>query len=211
MQEGTSPEEKLLKLIRRKNTAAVKGDAPLATGGPSAQTLPSIGEFGGSLKIFKTFDKFLIAAIVILFGYLIYDLRFGEKEEIIISLEESSPEPEVAAAVINEPTEPPPFSYYAKQIKDRDIFESDQNQRITTDQLPAEIQTATPPPPDLTTKLKIVGVVLDKDPEVIVEDLEEQKTYFLHKGDRIREAVVNVIEEGKVILEYNNQTIELVR
>jgi len=210
MQEGASPEEKLLKLIRKKNTAAVQGEAPLATGGISTGTLSLVDGFGGSVRVFKTLDKFLIAIIVVLFGYLIYDLRFGKKEEITISLEESISKPEVAVAVINEPVEPPPFSYYAEQIKDRDIFESEQTQRITTDQLPVKVQTVAPPP-DLTTKLKIVGVVLDKDPEVIVEDLETQKTYFLHKGDRIREAVVSVIEEGKVIFEYNNQTIELVR
>jgi len=208
MSEGTSPEEKLLKFIRKKNPAAVKGEAALNQ--PGVGGVSAAGRLGDSLGIFKAVDKVLIAAIIVLLGYLLYNFKFGKQETVTISLEETTSSSETVAPVIPTAVEPQPFSYYAEKMGGRNIFDSAPGQTVTPDQLPLEVM-APQPLPDITTKLKIVGIVLDKNAEVILEDLEEQKTYFLRKGDRIRDAVVQEIEEGKVILIYNNQTIELVR
>lgn len=207
MHDGMSPEEKLLKLIRKKNTAALKGQGVASPQGVVGDIGPSAGKRGDSLRIFQAADKLLGILLITLFGYLVYELKFVDKEQLTISLEEPSPILEEIPAVIPEPLEPRPFSYYAAQIRDRDIFQTAQDQKVIP---PAPVEMIPVLPMDLTTKLKIVGIVLDKNSEVIVEDLEEKKTYFLHKGDRIRNAIVKEIKEGKVIFQYNNQTIELV-
>jgi hypothetical protein len=57
--------------------------------------------------------------------------------------------------------------------------------------------------------LKLVGVVLDGSPVVIIEDLKSKETLFMRKGDSVYGAVVDDIQEGKVIFSYQEQWVEL--
>ena len=58
-------------------------------------------------------------------------------------------------------------------------------------------------------RLKLVGVVLDQEPQAIVENRRTRQTLFLRRGDRVEGAVVKEILEGKVILTYAGQSVEL--
>ena len=53
--------------------------------------------------------------------------------------------------------------------------------------------------------------MLDKTSEAIIEDMEAKQTFFLRKGERIKDAIVDEIQESKVILLYGDQRVELVQ
>ena len=204
MPEEISPEEKLLRLIRRK-PSPLKGEvSAIASGSPGL----ALGEH--SLKIIKSLDKIFIAGIVLLMVYFGQQLLFGKKYEVLIEPEESeqeniSPTPAVNAQIVAQP-----FSYYEAKISQRDIFEQNDPSKPVT---PTPV-VETPPVtniPELTKRLKLVGIVLGEESEAIVEDLDEKSTHFLKVGDKLKEATLEDIQEGKVIFLFNNQHIELVQ
>lgn len=202
MDEPKSPEEKLLRLIRRKNRQpAGKGEAR-----------PAIFLNGILNKVKQKKDRVINAAfiflqrglpiiVLILFGYALYEFA-AARHDINTILKGASP----ASAAAN-PQETPavdvkPYSYYQQEFNSRDIFESPINKK------PEEPNPA-PSIPELTKNLRLVGIVLDREGEAIIEDLEVKQVFFLRKGDRIRDATIDEIKESKVILTYHDQRVEL--
>jgi len=61
---------------------------------------------------------------------------------------------------------------------------------------------------ELTKGLSLVGIFWGKNPEVMIEDTEEKKTYFLRRGQTIKGIKIDSILEDRVILEHNNETME---
>lgn len=47
--------------------------------------------------------------------------------------------------------------------------------------------------------LKLLGLVLDENPQAIIQDLRSQKTVFLHKGEMLEQSVVKEIQNSKVV------------
>ncbi|MFH1678181.1 MAG: hypothetical protein ABH914_00970 [Candidatus Omnitrophota bacterium] len=97
-------------------------------------------------------------------------------------------------------------SYYLEKTKSRDIFKmglSDVVQAEQVEDLAAvEIVQA-------AQKLKIVGISWSQDPDVIIEDTQLGKAYFLKKGKMINDFKVKSIFKDKVILEYKGKEFEL--
>jgi len=54
--------------------------------------------------------------------------------------------------------------------------------------------------PTMITNFKLVGILWSDKPQAMIEDTQEQKTYFLSKGEKIKEVVVKRILKNKVIL-----------
>lgn len=197
MAEHASPEEKLLKLIRRKEKPA---PSPKDTA-----ALPRVRASAGKGSPFRVFDKILMMGIIFLSGYIGYEFLFISKDikAVIKDIEQSpaqAPEREIFVA------DPKPYSYYADVIRARDIFESPLYGNNVKKK--EEIKTVSSIP-ELTQNLKLVGIVLDGNSQAIVEDVQAQQTFFLHKGEQIKNATVESIEEGKVTLLYGGQRVEL--
>ena len=55
---------------------------------------------------------------------------------------------------------------------------------------------------------KLKGIVLDQDPMIIIEDMRQQ-TLFLRKEERVGEAVIKEILDGKVVFEYQGRVVEM--
>jgi len=62
----------------------------------------------------------------------------------------------------------------------------------------------------LIKDLKLVGISWGKDPEVIIEDTKDNKTYFLKAGDTIGKFKIDTILKDKAILEAEGQKMELI-
>ena len=97
-----------------------------------------------------------------------------------------------------------PFAFYQEKISERNFFQYPW-EKPKQDEGAVKNVTV-----DLQSQLKVVGILLDREPKVIIEDLRTQQTLFLSRGERIGDAVLETIEEGKAVFLYNGQRIELV-
>jgi len=62
---------------------------------------------------------------------------------------------------------------------------------------------------DFSSQYKVVGIILDRNPQAVLQDKQLGKSVFVHKGDRLNDAVVDDIQDGKVILSVNGKSQEL--
>jgi hypothetical protein len=62
---------------------------------------------------------------------------------------------------------------------------------------------------DLAEKYQVVGILVDQQPQAILQDKKTKDTVFLSVGDRVDGAVIDQIVEGKIILLLNGQAVEL--
>lgn len=198
MPEHVSPEEKLLKLIRRKDKAEPSQDHAAAS--PKAQK----SSFNAGV-MFGVAGKMLILGIVGLSGYIGYEFFFtGQNMNLTLEKVQTPAFQEIADTTVLADIKP--YTYYTDIIQTRDIFESPlygKNQKKGE-----EIQKVSSLP-ELTQNLKLVGIILDKNSVAVIEDVQGQKTFFLHKGEEIKNATVENIEEGKVTLLYGGKMVEL--
>ncbi len=164
------------------------------------------------LSRINKFFIFLIIGLSIYFGYKIF---YTHKPMVNPSIE--TDEEMQTDSTVSRLTSGVSKSYrdYAQQLQTKDMF-----------LLPAKKQIPPPKPPPrkkiqknviktpknvlkLNQTLKLVGIVLDNNPEAIVEDIASKQTLFLRVGDRYKEAVVEDIREGQVIFNYNGQQVVL--
>ena len=62
---------------------------------------------------------------------------------------------------------------------------------------------------ELVKNLTVLGIITGDDVQVIIEDKEAKKTFFLYKGDSFGDFKVNEIKDNGVILDYKAEKIEL--
>lgn len=156
----------------------------------------------------RSLTRVFTALILIFISIIFYKLNFVKKR-----LLEVKPLGAVDGPAVNAygPIgEPQPFEYYSDIVKARDIFslEAENPAPVTS-----EDNTATVVPEknitDMTSSLKLVGIILSGEPEAVFENQQNQETVFLQKGARINEAVVEEIREGVVTLNYAGQKIDM--
>lgn len=68
---------------------------------------------------------------------------------------------------------------------------------------------AAPDMAQIISTLKLVGILWSDNPQAMIEDTKEQKTYLLNSGDEIGQFKVNKILREKVILGKDRQEWEL--
>lgn len=76
--------------------------------------------------------------------------------------------------------------------------------------LPAKVE-ATPLAEAIqkTSNLKLVGIIWSDNPQVMIEDAKEQRTYLLGTGEQIGQAKIKKIFRDRVILDVEGQEQEL--
>lgn len=62
---------------------------------------------------------------------------------------------------------------------------------------------------DIVASLKVVGILWSDNPQVMIEDTRDQRTYFLNTGEQIGELKVKSIFKDKVIISKDDQVWEL--
>ncbi|MFH0926016.1 MAG: hypothetical protein V1872_10385 [bacterium] len=165
---------------------------------------------------FFNFSLLVIAIILtIIFGYLfyqnqVYPLVFNPPEifsnQKLISSDLSS---EIG-------TNLPSRSGFVEAIKKRNIFlikgaEQGPAGNETTQQTKPEDtkDLAETYIQDTIKDLKIRGIIQQAEPYVVIEDTKEQKSNFLHVGQKIRELEIMMILKDRIIVSYNNKKAEI--
>jgi len=211
MQKDINPEEKLLRLIRNKNKASIsgvsetaqtpQGDKPKSILTPYQKKIPSFLSQDLIKNIFslRKLKVFLISLVIIFLGYGVFEILFLREG----SVEHLKPVEKVDLKAEKKETpipSPQPFEHYAGRINKRDIFNPPFAQEQGT-KSPYQEQIA---------NLRLAGIIVDKQPQAIIEDTKLKKTYFLNTGDYIGDIKVEEILESKVVLSYAGERFELV-
>lgn len=203
MRDITSPEEKLLRLIRKgakKETILNSPDYhPANAETKSAFTRPGHKWFRKHLS-FLSVRSILNTVFIISCLYLISTLLypyFGLREIKPAQKEGALPlvlETESRADIVS-------FDSYLKDINQREIFS---NVAAARDAQPGSILNA-----ELIKDIDLIGVILDKIPQAVIEDRKAQRTYYVTEGQYVGELQIEDIQEGKVILTLDGQRFEL--
>ena len=154
----------------------------------------------------KVFNKYLVIIAALIAGYLILDTILVSPSRKAASLiaRASVSKPVVPPAEKTMPIETKGYSYYSNRMSGRNIFGGGyyiQTESQTTGaELSAELSGS---------DLGLVGIVPGDNPQAIVEDKKNQKTYYLAKGQSINGIIVEDINEDKVVLEYRGKRMTL--
>ena len=221
MKENTSPEERLLHLIKGQG----KKEKPIVAPAISSQNLKVLKEKslfqtkahgfevkGSPQKNFtrKTiFLKRVNAGLLVIMGLLaaasVVMLKALGKTQGSDAYSKDDPKSDGSAVKIGQ-SERKPYANYADIISQHALFKAaaeEQKQPVVVDTLP---QVS---PLELLSNYYLAGVVSGQSPQAIIEDKKAQKTYFLGKGQSLGEFKIHDIMEGKVILDFKGQKLEL--
>ncbi|VAW12082.1 hypothetical protein MNBD_BACTEROID05-1003, partial [hydrothermal vent metagenome] len=137
--------------------------------------------------------------------FLVSQLRIKD-EGVSLSVKGESREAAEEVSVVLSLHEAKPFTYYQQRIEKRDIFQSPWEKP----KIQRENPVVTKSFDELNKKIKIVGVVLDQNPQVIVENFKSKETVFLVPGDEIEGATLEEVQESRAIFLYQGKRVELV-
>lgn len=144
-------------------------------------------------------DRIFIGGIVVLAAALVW--RFPSVYQKIFESEKQD-------SSRREETFQPPMEPLFESVRHlwtaRDIFQSSG----TPASAPAA-QSAQPAPVDFAQMYRITGIVLGDQPTAIIENVGTESTLFLTVGDALGEAVITDIQENRVLLDHQGQTVEL--
>lgn len=196
-------EEKLLKLIRHKDHAQKQKILKEAKSVPLSVRDASAGLNAFSQDWLTLLNKALMAAVAGLAIFLMV--------KAVILLPAPAMLPEVAdetaaPAPAMDPGRDKPLEHYLSAVQKRDMFDASAapGASSATENLPAAIAADDP-----RHAFRLVGIVMDNDPQVIIEDLRSRETHFLSAGQKIQQFTVETISESNVTLSGNGKTYEL--
>lgn len=197
MKNNISPEEKLLKLIKRDNGRTVEN-------GRKKSDLNTMSLNGSGLVIMRRFLRPDARKIIIL-AFFISSLYFAStiiSPYIAFRKVGLSAAKEQAPRGVNPKGEVKPFESYLEGIRGKEIFKRS-----------AIVQDAGQPLANLEENMLkdivLIGVIADENPQAILENKKTQKTFYLRKDQMLEDFKVSDIKEGKVILEREGQMYEL--
>lgn len=193
MRDNISPEEKLLRLIRgQKKQERTLDKKP----GLRHSAYPLIQKYFSFIYIKKILWMVFGVACIYLVVSLVYPWVYLRK----IKLSQITSE-KIADSKIEPELQPKPYEFYLEGIRNRQIFSSPTAQR--TDESSGGVNV------DSIRDISLVGIISGENPQAIIEDKKTQKTYYLTKGQFIREFQVEDIQEGRIILNCNGQRFEI--
>jgi len=167
------------------------------------------------MKYFFVLNKILIVFTCCVFGYFCFKLFFPLKR---IDISFVNTDQTVNLGSLKNTLSIPVKSYghYREQLQKRDVFQFPEDKptaaskKVSVKKAVKSLVSKAPKAVSVNS-LKLVGIILDKNPEAIVEDPKKRETLFLRKGDEIEGAIVEEILEGKVIFLYEGRKVELVQ
>ncbi|PIU41209.1 MAG: hypothetical protein COS99_06655 [Candidatus Omnitrophica bacterium CG07_land_8_20_14_0_80_42_15] len=211
-----TPEEKLLQLIKKKrvfNDKVIKKESK-----------PGVKDLFASFNIAKVKEAltanlskifvFLLIGIIVYFvvdSALLtpfYRHKIVAGDSGVIETDKTTDEKNAAAEVKQEESTAKqmiaetakPYSYYSKDMENRDIFRPlvQEEQRAVGDNLK-----------DVKENLSLIGIIEGDKLQAAIEDKKGNKTHFVYKGDSLNDVSVEDILENKVILNYKGEKFEL--
>ena len=201
-----SSEEKLLKLIRRKD----QHGKPTAEKEVDKGKAASQGSFLSGLKIsdqdWLTRINNVLMLVVCISAVYFFAKTFwiNQKQADELSFEDKGAIVEPVTQN-NLAVEQKPLDYYLSIVEKRNIFNTSfEPAAAKKEAMPTQAIQEDP-----RNSLRLVGIVMDQKPQAIIEDSQSKETFFLFKGDKINEVLIEDIFENKVVLSYGGQRFEL--
>jgi hypothetical protein len=211
MENKSTPEDKLLNLIRNKGKEVSGLADTLAKQPIASQVSKAAGKKCGpvflsqGLKILslKKINIALVGVIVFFLVYIIFESVFSKeyKPEQLNKPDKTNLNKEAKESALPETKS---FDFYSEKLNKRDIFKPE------TGSEQGGSFSSTTALSEQVANLRLAGIIVDKQPQAIIEDTKLKKTYFLYKGDFIGEIKVEDILEGKVILGIGDEKVELI-
>ena len=204
MRDDILPEEKLLRLIRGKKKQDTAIDEAPCIVSVVNHVEPAVKVSISSLmqKYLHFFDirKIIWAVFAASCIYLVISFIYPVIGLKIIKL------PQIAQEKVGEPKAEPklevkPYEFYREGIANKQIFGGVFSQGIGKPVTAVDI--------DLMKDINLIGIITGENPQAVIEDKKTQKTYYISKGQFIGETQVEDIQEGKIIISYRGQRIEL--
>ena len=204
--ENISPEEKLLRLIRKGKKSDDKNIQSQKT--PKKKTQEVKGRSSYILLDEAPFIKYLNAIFlfilctligVFLLSFLFPPIQIPENK--VTDLDKSQVD------IFGEDFARIPYSEYKPAILNRELFGDrglEDRSKDTTGQMKLEMNK-------MIKDLTLIGILAEEEPQAIIEDKKSKKTYFLKRGDFLGNLKLIEIyeEEGKIIFEYEGDKVEL--
>ena len=228
MAKETSPEERLLNLIKGKNKKAA--EAPVAIKAPvtapaaapkkpermPAETVVSKADkcISGMLKselfknkffepvMLKTMNRYLIIILGILLLYFLIDLivvRPSKNVQSLITKTTAEQSGKTLPAGTKNVAAAKDYSSYSNAAPGRTVFGPGGAAA------PEDVSGSG----GMAEQVGLVGIIAGDNPQAIIEDKKAQKTYYLNKGQSFNGYVVEDILEDKVVLDYEGKKISL--
>lgn len=200
MKENTSPEERLLRLIRQ----GTRKSSPSPSTIPSKAKKPIFAStpFKKFLKVSYLNNLLLFFLFLSLLGLglsLILPARPGPSE---IEIKPALPMPDEIKD--EDLLKLKPYSYYAQQIGKRQLFVPSIGKKEEGASLAKSLSLR-----EIMQDFSLIGIMEGKSPQAIIEDKKAKKTYFLNRGDYLDEIKITDIQKDKVTLEYQGENFDL--
>jgi len=222
MDKEITSEEKLLKLIRKKNDQENKNDSEKKKSSENTQDEQT--KQSNQANYFRYANIFLIFGSVIFVILIINQYITYRNDDTVVSLTTDKNRNSGGDQKKLLP-EKKPFETYKVKLSERNIFESLIKKPEPKKFVRPKRQPKRKPKPkskpkskpkkaqvnfeaQLRKQIKLVGLVIDQDPKAIVEDRKSKQTLFMSVGDKIGEAELQEIHEDKAIFFYKEQVIE---
>lgn len=205
MKDNISPEEKLLRLIRGQKkpdtTVAKKIVTPISSAPGIKPTFKSSvyllwQEYLSFINLGKIIRIAFILSCIYLGVSLIYPWVGLRKIKLPKVMSKKSLEVDLGAKV-----EIKPYEFYLEGIKEHQIFSTGPS--LESGRPAGSVNV------DLMKDINLVGIISGENPQAVIEDKKNQKTYYVSKGQFIGEYQVEDIQEGKIIINYRGQRFEL--
>lgn len=128
----------------------------------------------------------------------------GREEPIDVSIPDRSSKPIKPAMKTVQP-----LAQYLASLKNRDLFEApwEKQKDVVLQETPV-VEDARYVM-EFTQSVRLVGIIRDENPKVVIEDLINRETLFISVGDQIRGATLEEIFGEKVHFSIGGETVEL--
>jgi len=225
MAEEFSPEERLLRLIGGKKKDESKPAPGKVEGAAEIPPTAGIQNMKYSSSSDKTvsggwgyFEFFNLALFIMLFAVIIFYIFDLSGSGSRLPAAGGFDKPDSARRRPRPPVSGPrdakteeevvPYSTYAEAIGKRELFKPPKAEVVKSKADPSTQKTE--PASDKLKNLSLIGIMGGEQPQAIIEDKKDKKTYFLNKGQTISEMKVDDILKDKIILDFEGEKFELV-
>lgn len=199
--KDVTSEEKLLKLIRNKKGSKQSADEKSSETKKDALGKGSKNKNKGD--ILKPVNNILFLILLVVSAYAVMSYLESTKASKRAINAATYKDGQDLKSAGRQKENIKPYLYYQSVLEQRDIFMSPWER-------PADATASNLSSLEFSKQFRLVGIVVDDNPQAIIEDVAASQTVFVTEGGKVGSAIVEEIKEGKVILLYNNDRIELV-
>lgn len=214
MQGNSSPEEKLLDLIKKGTNSTKEAvpeppkqdpvrSSPAKAGRPTSNGASVSKKLGARYpKPFPIFNKFLVLLLVCAIVYTVFTYIHYYKTKTEIPGEV---EIEKGGELLEDTPTPPALSHYTDVLGRRQMF------KLYEAPKPKPVG---PPKPKITLQQLLagytfIGVIFGDVPQAIVEEKRTGQSFYLTAGQYLGEIKIEKIDRGRITVSYEDEMLDI--